>query len=121
MKLHGVGMQWGVLNFTPGPDGHPFPQPPGLPSGWHKTKNFVDFDRFTITWKEKMPGDFRVVSLEQITESTWPLPDVPVSIPYPPLRASDGAPIEPAKYQIPSDLVVKFQLIDIIGLISWLA
>jgi len=46
-----------------------------LPSGFHTTRTFVDFDRFEATFVEVTPGVFRMRSVYQYTESSFPLPD----------------------------------------------
>ena len=56
VSLYGVGQSFGVLDHLPGN------QPPSALPGppWHTTLSFVDFDRFTITYKETAPDVFRV-------------------------------------------------------------
>ena len=92
--LYGIGQSWGVLDHLPGkqPEGA-LPGPP-----WHSTLTFVDFDRFTITYKEVAPGKFRVLKLVQWTELTFPLGNDPTAgIPALPER-SPFSPNAPGNY-----------------------
>jgi len=95
VSLYGVGQSFGVLNHLPGKE--PAGALPGPP--WHTTLNFVDFDRFTITYKETAPGQFRVQKLVQWTESTFPLGNDPgTGIPTVPIDRSPLAPDAPGNY-----------------------
>lgn len=95
VSLYGVGQSFGVLDYLPGHE------PAGAPPGpaWHTTLNFVDFDRFTITYKEVGPDMFRVEKLVQWTESTFPLGNDPnAGIPTAPIDRSPFAPDAPGNY-----------------------
>jgi hypothetical protein len=87
VSLYGIGQSFGVLDHLPGK------QPTGAPPGpaWHTTLSFVDFDRFTITYKETAPDVFRVQKLVQWTESTFPLGNDPVAG----LASDDRSPFAP--------------------------
>lgn len=95
VSLYGVGQSFGVLDHLPGN------QPPSALPGppWHTTLSFVDFDRFTITYKETAPDVFRVQKLVQWTESTFPLGNDPAAgIPTNPVDRSPFAPNAPGNY-----------------------
>jgi hypothetical protein len=95
VSQYGIGQSFGVLNHLPGQE------PPGALPGppWHTTLNFVDFDRFTITWKETAAGVFRVQKLVQWTESTFPLGNDPsAGVPSVPVDRSPFAPGAPGNY-----------------------
>jgi hypothetical protein len=95
VSLYGIGQSFGILSHLPGNE------PPGALPGppWHTTLNFVDFDRFTITWKETAAGVFRVQKLVQFTESTFPLGnDSSAGVPTVPVDRSPFAPSAPGNY-----------------------
>jgi hypothetical protein len=95
VSLYGIGQSWGVLDHLPGKE--PAGALPGPP--WHTTLNFVDFDRFTITYSETAPSVFRVQKLVQWTESTFPLGNDPsAGVPSNPVDRSPFAPGAPGNY-----------------------
>lgn len=95
VSLYGVGQSFGVLDHLPGKQAAgELPGPP-----WHTTLNFVDFDRFTITYKEIAPEAFRVQKLVQWTESTFPLGNDPsAGVPTNPVDRSPFVPEAPGNY-----------------------
>lgn len=63
ISMYGVGMSFGVL------------KPDSLIMGAHTSRAWADFDRFTVTFKEKATGDWRIKDVVQITEGSFALPD----------------------------------------------
>ena len=61
IKVYGVGQTFGSRALNP--DGTLPPLQPNNPP-WLTSRNFVDFDRFTITWIETAPGIFKVKDME---------------------------------------------------------
>lgn len=80
IKVYGIGQTFSSRTLNP--DGTLPPLQPNNPP-WLTTRNFVDFDRFTITWIEVAPGQFKVKDLVQRTEGHWPFPDGASGIPDP--------------------------------------
>lgn len=80
IKVYGIGQTFGTRTLAP--DGTLPPLQSNNPP-WLTTRNFVDFDRFTITWTETAPGVFKVKDLVQETEGHFPLPDGASGIPDP--------------------------------------
>ncbi len=64
IRVHGVGSSFSVLDDDV-----------KLPSGFRTARNSLDFDRFTISFREISPEQFRVVDMIQFTESVYPLPE----------------------------------------------
>jgi len=96
IKVYGIGQTFGSRTLNP--DGTLPPLQPNNPP-WLTSRNFVDFDRFTITWTETAPGIFKVKDMVQETEGHFPLPDGPTGIPDPtgdnltyPRAAQDRSP-----------------------------
>jgi hypothetical protein len=63
ISMYGVGMSFGVL------------KPGSTIIGSHTSRAWADFDRFTVTFKERATGDWRIKDVVQITEGSFALPD----------------------------------------------